>query len=105
MVFAVAGLLAIAYIWVLRILWRRAGQEQPKLTAIGGRLLVAFVAVVGSAVVLRQFFPETTLGAWLRAEGTMTNVVIASLGVLFAIEAILKWLGIPTSEERVQRDV
>jgi heme/copper-type cytochrome/quinol oxidase subunit 1 len=104
-VFAVGGLCAVAYIWVLRILRRRTGQNEPKLTAIGARLLVAFVVVLGIAVAMRQFFPDTTLGAWLRAEGVMTNVVIASVAVLFAIEAVLKWLGLRTSEEEVQRDV
>ena len=104
-VFALGGLFALAYVWVRRVLRRRTGQDEPKLTGIGALLLVFFLVVLGVAVAMRQFFPETTFGSWLRTEGVMTNFVVACIAALVAVEALLRWLGLRTSEEKVQRDV
>ena len=97
-VFAVVGLLAVAYVWVRRVVQRRNGYEDPKLTGVGAFLLVAFVAVLGVAVVVRQFFPETRFGAWLGTEGVMTDFVIACVAMLVVAEGLLKWLGLRTSQ-------
>jgi hypothetical protein len=97
-VFAVVGLLAVAYIWIRRVVQRRTGYGDPKLTGVGALLLVAFVVVLGIAVVMRQFFPETRFGAWLGREGVMTNFVIGCVALLLAAEGLLKWLGLRTSQ-------
>ena len=104
-VFVVGALFAIAYVWLRRVLWRRFGQDEIKLTPIGGFLLVAFVLVLGIAVMMRQLFPQTEFGAWLRTEGVMTAFVVGCLAVLFTVEAFLRWLGHRTSEETSERDV
>ena len=97
-IFGVGTLMATVAIWRRRREARRAGAGSVRLTPLGNALLVMFVALLGAAVVLRQFYPETWLGAWLRTEGTMTSVVVGCLAVLFIAEALFKWLGRPTAE-------
>jgi hypothetical protein len=104
-VFAIGVVCALGYIWVRRVLRRRSGLHDPKLTTIGALLLVTFVLILGLGVVARQFFPETVLGSWLRTEGVMMNFVIACVAVLTTAEVLLRWLHLSTSEEEGRRDV
>jgi hypothetical protein len=104
-VFVVGPLLAAGYVWLDRRISRRTGSDRFRLTPIGNFLFVVFVVAVGIAVGFRQFYPETQVGAWLRTEGVMPMFVAGCFAVLFAIEALLKWLGHPTAKNRSGRDV
>jgi Kef-type K+ transport system membrane component KefB len=104
-VFVVGALFAIGYVWLRRVLWRRLGQNETKLTPVGNFFLVVFSVVLGVAVTMRQLFPETAFGEWLTTEGKMTTFVVGCLAVLFVVEAFLKWLGYSTSKSRSERDV
>jgi TRAP-type C4-dicarboxylate transport system permease small subunit len=105
LVFVVGPLLAAGYIWLDRRISRRTGTDQIRLTPIGSYLLVAFVVALGIAVVLRQFYSETAVGTWLRTDGVMPTLVVGCIAVFFAIEALLKWLGVPTTKSRVRSNV
>ena len=105
LIFLVGPLLAAAYIWLDRRISKRTGADQIRLTPLGSFLLIIFVVALGLAVVCRQFYPDSEVGAWLRTEGVMTNVVVGCVAVLFAIEAFLRWLGKPTATNRTERDV
>ncbi len=105
LVFVGGPLFAAGYIWLDRRVSRRTGMERVQLTPVGNFFLVVFVAVLGIAVVLRQFFPETELGAWLKSEGAMPSFVAGCIAVLFAIEAFLKWRGYPTAKDKSERNV
>jgi hypothetical protein len=105
LIVVVGPLLAAGYIWLDRRISKRTGADQFRLTPIGSLLLIIFVVALGVAVVLRQFYPDSAVGAWLRTEGVMTNVAVGSVAVLFAIEAFLRWLGKPTATDRRERDV
>ena len=105
LIVVVGPLLAAAYIWLDRRISKRTGAGQMRLTSIGSFLLITFVVALGGAVALRQFYPESKVGGWLRTEGVMTNVVVGCIAVLLAIEAFLKWLGKPTATNRSERDV
>ena len=104
-VLVVGPLFAAGYIWLIRRMSRRTGADRFQLTPIGAFLIVVFVVILGIAVVFRQFYPETEIGAWLRAEGVMATFVVGCIAVLFAIEAFLKWLGRPAAVEKAERDV
>jgi len=104
-IFVVGPLLAAAYIWLDRRISRRTGADRVRLTPIGSIVLIAFVVVLGVAVVFRQFYPGSEVGAWLRADGVMTGVVVGCVLVLFAIEAFLRWLGKPTATNKSEQDV
>jgi hypothetical protein len=104
-IFVVGPLLAAAYIWLDRRMSKRTGTDQIRLTPIGSSLLITFAVVLGVAVVFRQFYPESEVGAWLRTEGVMTNVVVGCIAALFVIEAFLRWLGKPTAANGSERDV
>lgn len=104
-IFVVGPLLAAAYIWLERRIRKHAGAAQIRLTPIGSIVLITLVLVLGVAVVLRQFYPASQIGGWLQAEGVMTNVVVACIAILFAVETLLRWLGKPTAVNEPERDV
>lgn len=99
-VFVFGPLFAAGYIWLDRRISRRTGANRFRLTPVGNFFLVVFVATAGIAIVVRQFYPETELGTWLKTEGVMPSFVIGCLAVLFAIEAFLKWLDHPTAKDK-----
>ncbi len=104
LIVVVGPLLAAGYIWLDRRISKRTGADRFRLTPIGSLLFVAFVVALGVAVVFRQFYPDSQVGAWLQTEGVMTLFVIGCIAILFAIEAVLKWLGKPTATDGTERD-
>lgn len=60
--------------------------------------------MMGIAVVFRQFYPETKIGAWLQADELIATFIVGYIAALFVIEAFLRRLGRPTAE-KTQRDV
>jgi heme/copper-type cytochrome/quinol oxidase subunit 1 len=104
-IFVIGPLFAAGYIWLDRRISHRTGSDRFRLTPIGAFFIVAFVAVMGVAVVYRQFYPETKIGAWLQADELMATFIVGCIAVLFVIEAFLRRLGRPTAVEKTQRDV
>lgn len=104
-VLVVGSSLAAGFIWLDRRISRRTGTHQIRLSRIGNLALVAVVLAIGIAVVFRQFYPETEIGALLRTERAVLVLFVGCIAILFAIEAFLKWLGHPTAKGRSERDV
>ena len=103
-IFVAGPLLAAAYIWLDRHISKRTGSDQVQLTPMGSFVLITFLSLLGVAVVVRQFYPGSEVGAWLRTEGVMTNVVVGCVAVVFAIEAFLRWLRKPMATSKSERD-
>ena len=104
-VLVIGPLFAAGYIWLNRRISRLSGTSNVRLTAVGNVVVVAFVVVLGTALILRQFYPETALGSWLRIENNMPMLVAGCFALLFGIEALLKRLGVRTAKDSLERDV
>jgi len=92
-VLALGLLTAFAYVWLRRSMLRRLGCAQPRLTGLGTVVLSLYTALLVAAFVIRQSYPETPLGVWLRGDGAPAKFVLGSLLALAAIEATFRLLG------------